>query len=116
MRFIGRCNKSHSIPSTGVIHTNRPWFRRILALQGDVREGTRIELGRYRQWAEIAEEGRHRGWTNTGMIPNETPKVERYEDFLPFHDHTHGATWSGTIGWKQTTRRKSYYGKKESIR
>ena len=84
VRFIGRCNKSQNI-STGVVYTNRPWFRRILAIQGDGEEGTRIEPGRYRQWAEIAE-GRHRGWTNTGMIPNETPKVERYEDFLPFHD------------------------------
>ena len=85
MRFRGRCNEYHTPSSTGVWHTNRPWLRRILLIQGDGKEGVRIELGRHRKWAQITED-RHKGWTNTGMIPNETPKVERYEDFLPFHD------------------------------
>ena len=85
MRFMGWSDKSHEPSSTGVLHTNRPWRRQILSIQGDGKKRARIEHGRYRKGAQITED-RHKGWTNTGMIPNETPKVERYEDFLPFHD------------------------------
>ena len=85
MRFRGWCNKSQKTPSTGVLHTNRPWLRQILSIQGDDKEGAQIEHGRYLKGAQIAED-RHKGWTNTGMIPNEIPKIERYEDFLTFHD------------------------------
>jgi hypothetical protein len=92
MSFIGQCNKSQETP-TGVVHTNRPWFRRILALQGGGKEGTRIERGRHRHGAQNVDdtvielgEDRHKGWFNAGLIPNEMPKVERYEDFLPLHD------------------------------
>ena len=98
---MGWSDKSHEPSSTGGLHTNYPWFTQILQIQGNGKEGTRfeqgrhhkrdqvketrIEHGRYRKGAQITED-RHKGWSNTGMIPNETPKVERYEDFLPFHD------------------------------
>jgi hypothetical protein len=85
MRFIGQCNKSRQRPSTGVMYTNRPWFRRILAIGGEDGAGARVEHDRYRTRAQITED-RHKGWCHTEMIPNETPKVERYEDFLPLYD------------------------------
>ena len=85
MRFIGQCNKPRQRSSTGVMHTNRPWFRRILAIGEEGRAGARVEHSCYRQGAQVAED-RHKGWTHTGMIPNETPKVKKYKDFLPLHD------------------------------
>ena len=75
MGFMGWSDRSRGPPeprALGVVHTERPWFRRILPMQGDGKEGARVEHGRYHQWAQITED-RHKGWSNTGMIPNETP-------------------------------------------
>jgi hypothetical protein len=81
----GWLNKSPEPSSTGVLHTNLPWFRQIISVQGNGKKGVQIEQGRQHRWAQVKED-RHKGWANTGMIPSEIKKVENYEDFLPFYD------------------------------
>ncbi len=86
MRFGGWCNAYQEPSPTGVLHTNGPWLRRIqLSFQEKGKAGAQIEQDHHHKWAQIKED-RHKGWTHTGMIPNEIPKIERYEDFLPFRD------------------------------
>jgi hypothetical protein len=78
---MGMFNKSHEPSSTGVFHTNLPWFRQILPVQGNGKKGVQIEEARQHRWTQVKED-RHKDWTNTGMIPSEIKKVENYEDFL----------------------------------
>jgi hypothetical protein len=63
MRFRGWSDKSHEPSSTGVLHTNHPWLRQILPIQGNGKEGTRIEQGRHHKWAQVKED-RHKGWAS----------------------------------------------------
>jgi hypothetical protein len=99
MRFMGWSDKSHEPSSTGVMHTNRPWFRRILAFRGEGRAGARVEHDRYRKRAQITED-RHKGWCNTDELATTTdrPGTEQLDgNKLPGGDQSVGkGNLSGT--------------------